>query len=116
VHRDVVAQCPTLRLVRAHADEFEADMVWLAVLDAIADCMREDGPLAQQNLGVSGDEAHRHVIREVLASRGVSPTRVVATPQIENGPEKGVTECQGSADCDKRIEITVLAAASAPGR
>ncbi|MCL2450835.1 MAG: hypothetical protein FWD17_17975, partial [Polyangiaceae bacterium] len=76
VHRDVVAQCPTLRLVRAHADEFDAEMIWLAVLEAIADCMREDGPLARQSLGVSGDEDHRHVVREVLASRGIAPTRV----------------------------------------
>jgi hypothetical protein len=108
VHRDVVAQCPTLRLVRAHADEFDSDMVWLAVLDAIGDCMREDGPLARQNLGVSGDEDHRHLVRQVLASRGVAPTRVVAT----HLSAAGAAECQGGSDCAKRVEITIGGAAS----
>jgi hypothetical protein len=109
VHRDVVAQCPTLRLVRAHADEFDADMIWLAVLEAVADCMKEDGPLARQSLGVSGDEEHRHVVREVLASRGIAPTRVVATPISA----AGVAECQGRpADCLQRVEITLSAAPS----
>jgi hypothetical protein len=78
-------------------------MVWLAVLEAIAECMREDGPLSQQSLGVSGDEVHRHVVREVLGSRGIAPTRVIATPVSA----EGAAECQGGADCVKRIEITI---------
>jgi hypothetical protein len=54
---------------------------------------------------VSGDEEHRHVVREVLGARGVAPTRVIATP-ISN---RGAAMCQGGADCNKRVEITVLA-------
>jgi hypothetical protein len=105
VHRDVVVQCPTLRLIRAHAAEFDAEMIWVAVLEAIADCMRDDGPLARQSLGVSGDEEHRHVVREVLAARGISPTRVIASPLSPTG----VAECQGGADCIQRVEITIAA-------
>ncbi len=103
VSRDVVAACPTLRLVRAHVDEFDPDMVWLAVLEAVADCMSEDGPMSQQSIGVSGDEEHRHVVREVLQSRGVDPSRVVAKPPSA----QGAAECQGGEDCNKRVEITI---------
>jgi hypothetical protein len=105
VSRDVVARCPTLRLVRQHVADFSPDMVWLAVLESIADCMSEGGPMATHNLGVSGDEDHRHVVREVLGARGVSPTRVVARPQSA----LGAAECQGGQACDKRVEITIVA-------
>jgi hypothetical protein len=104
VSRDVVARCPTLRLVKAHVAELDPDMVWLAVLEAIADCMSESGPMSAQSLGVSGDEEHRHVIREVLGSRGVAPTRVVAEPQSS----AGAAECQAGTDCHKRVEITII--------
>lgn len=104
VSKDVVARCPTLRLVRAHVNEFDPDMVWLAVLESIADCMSENGPLAQLNLGVSGDEEHRHVVREVLGSRGVAPTRVVA----KGASSQGAAECQGGQDCNRRVEITLV--------
>jgi hypothetical protein len=105
VSRDVVAACPTLRLVRQHMGELDQDMVWLAVLEAIADCMGENGPMAQQNIGVSGDEDHRHIVREVLGTHGVAPTRVVAKPQSA----QGAAECQGGAICGRRVEITILA-------
>jgi hypothetical protein len=104
VSRDVVARCPTLRLVRQHVAEFSPDMVWLAVLESIGDCMSEGGPMAAQNLGVSGDEEHRHVVREVLGARGVAPTRVVARP----ASSQGAAECQGGQACDNRVEITVV--------
>ena len=104
VSRDVVARCPTLQLVRAHVGEFDPDMVWLAVLESIADCMSESGPLSDQNLGVSGDEEHRHVVREVLGARGVAPTRVVAKPVST----QGAAECQGGQDCNRRVEITLV--------
>jgi hypothetical protein len=104
VSREVVAACPTLVLVREHSDRFDPDMLWLAVLEAIADCMSSNGPMAARNIGVSGDEEHRHVVREVLGSRGVAPTRVVATPL---SPAAGAAECQGGAACGKRVEITV---------
>ena len=104
VGREVIRQCPQLVLVRAHMGEIDPDMVWLAVLEAIADCMGQDGPLAGKNIGVSGDEEHRHVVREVLGARGVAPTRVIATP-ISG---RGATMCQGGVDCNKRVEITIL--------
>jgi len=104
VSRDVVSRCPTLRLVRAHADEFDPDMVWLAVLESIADCMSEGGPMSTQNIGVSGDEEHRHVVREVLGARGVAPTRIVARPTSA----AGAAECQGGAGCATRVEITII--------
>jgi hypothetical protein len=103
VSRDVVAQCPKLRLVRQHVAEFDPDMVWLAVLESLGECMGQGGPMAEQTIGVSGDEEHRHVVREVLGSRGVAPTRVIATPVSQ-----GAAECQGGADCSKRVEITIL--------
>ncbi len=99
--RDVVAQCPKLRAVRQHVAEFDPDMVWLAVLESLGECMGQGGPMAEQTIGVSGDEEHRHVVREVLGSRGVAPTRVIATPVA------GAAECQGGADCSKRVEITI---------
>ena len=102
VSRDVVAQCPKLRLVRQHVAEFDPDMVWLAVLESLGECMGQGGPMAEQTIGVSGDEEHRHVVREVLGSRGVAPTRVIATPVSQ-----GAAECQGGADCSKRVEITI---------
>jgi hypothetical protein len=105
VSRDVVGRCPTLRLVKAHVAELDPDMVWLAVLESIADCMSEGGPMASQMLGVSGDEEHRHVVREVLGTRGVAPTRIVAQPQSA----AGVAECQAGTDCHPRIEITIVA-------
>lgn len=105
VGREVIQQCPQLVLVRAHMGEIDPDMVWLAVLEAIADCMGQDGPLASKSLGVSGDEEHRHVVREVLGARGVAPTRVVATPVSR----RGAAMCQGGTDCNKRVEITILA-------
>jgi hypothetical protein len=105
VSRDVVASCPTLRLVRQHMSELDQDMVWLAVLEAIADCMGESGPMAQQNIGVSGDEDHRHIVREVLGTHGIAPTRVVAKPQSA----QGAAECQGGSLCAKRVEITIQA-------
>jgi hypothetical protein len=105
VSRDVVARCPTLQLVRQHVSEFDPDMVWLAVLESIADCMGGSGPLSGQNLGVSGDEEHRHVVREVLGSRGIAPTRVVA----KTVSTQGAAECQGGQDCYRRVEITLIA-------
>ncbi len=105
VSRDVVAQCPKLRLVRQHVAEFDPDMVWLAVLESLGECMGQGGPMAEQTIGVSGDEEHRHVVREVLGSRGVAPTRVIATPVAQ-----GAAECQGGADCSKRVEITIAPA------
>jgi hypothetical protein len=101
---DVVARCPTLRAVRDHVREFDADMVWLAVLVAIADCMREGGPMGERVIAVSGDEEHRQVVREVLAWRGVAPTRVVGRPL-----SPGAAECQGGMDCRKRVVITTAA-------
>jgi hypothetical protein len=90
--------------VRLHVDEFDPDTLWLAVLESIADCMSEGGPMADQSIGVSGDEEHRHVVREVLGSRGVAPTRVEAKrPSAE-----GATECQGGEPCNKRVEITII--------
>jgi hypothetical protein len=92
--------------VREHVNEFDPDMVWLAVLESIADCMGEGGAMSTQNIGVSGDEEHRHVVREVLGSRGVAPTRVVAKPPSA----AGAAECQGGATgCGKRVEITLIA-------
>jgi hypothetical protein len=104
VSRDVVARCPKLRLVRQHVAEFDPDMVWLAVLESLGECMAQGGPMAEQTIGVSGDEEHRHVVREVLGTRGVAPTRVIATPVA------GAAECQGGADCSKRVEITIAPA------
>lgn len=105
VGREVIQQCPQLVLVRAHMGEIDPDMVWLAVLEAVADCMGQDGPLSGKSIGVSGDEEHRHVVREVLGARGVAPTRVVATPISS----RGAAMCQGGVDCNKRVEITILA-------
>lgn len=104
VGREVIQQCPQLVLVRAHMGEIDPDMVWLAVLEAIADCMGQDGPLAGRSIGVSGDEEHRHVVREVLGARGVAPTRVIATTVSR----RGAAMCQGGVDCNKRVEITIL--------
>ncbi len=103
VSRDVVARCPKLRLVRQHVAELDPDMVWLAVLESLGECMGQGGAMSDQNIGVSGDEEHRHVVREVLGTRGVAPTRVIATPTSA----QGAAECQGGADCSKRVEITV---------
>jgi len=100
VDGDVVARCPQLRLVRRHVDQFDPDLVWLAVLESIAICMHEGGPMAADTLGVSGSEDHRHIVRQVLSSRGVSPTRVLSAP-----PSEGAAECQGSAGCANRVEI-----------
>jgi hypothetical protein len=102
VNREVVGRCPKLRLVRQHVAEFDPEMVWLAVLESLGECMGEGGPMADQTIGVSGDEEHRHVVREVLGSRGVAPTRVIAT-----APSQGAAECQGGADCSRRVEITI---------
>src|SRR5205085_11380391 len=77
VNREVVAQCPTLRLVREHIARFDPDVVWLAVLESIAECMAEGGPMAKQSILVSGDEEHRGVVRQVLGSRGTAATRVI---------------------------------------
>lgn len=104
VSRDVVARCPKLRLVRQHVAEFDPDMVWLAVLESLGECMAQGGPMAEQTIGVSGDEEHRHVVREVLGTRGVAPTRIIAMPVA------GAAECQGGADCSKRVEITIAPA------
>ncbi len=106
VGRDVVARCPKLGVVRQHVAELDPDMVWLAVLDSLGECMGANAPLAGQNIGVSGDEDHRHVVREVLGSRGIAPTRVIATPTSA----QGAAECQGGADCSKRVEITIAPA------
>jgi hypothetical protein len=106
VSRDIVARCPKLSAVRQHVTELDPDMVWLAVLDSLGECMGAGEPLAAQSLGVSGDEEHRHVVREVLGSRGVAPTRVIAMPTSA----QGAAECQGGADCSKRVEITVAPA------
>jgi hypothetical protein len=105
VGREVIQQCPQLVLVRSHMGDIDPDMVWLAVLEALADCMGQDGPLAAKNIGVSGDEEHRHVVREVLGARGVAPTRVIATPISS----RGAAMCQGGVDCNRRVEITILA-------
>jgi hypothetical protein len=102
VSREVVARCPTLRLVREHIGAFDPDMAWLAVLESIADCMSEGGAMAKQAVVVSGDEEHRDVVRQVLGSRGVAPTRVTARPV-----SPGAAECQGGIDCNKRVEISI---------
>jgi hypothetical protein len=104
VNRELVARCPVVQLVREHVDEFDPDMVWLAVLESIGECMSDDGPMASESIGVSGDEEHRRVVREVLSSRGIAPARVVA-----KATAAGATECQGGTNCNKRVEITVIA-------
>jgi hypothetical protein len=104
VSRNIVAACPTLRLVRTHMEELDPDMVWLAVLEAIGDCMGEGGPMEQKNIGVSGDEEHRHIVREVLSTHGIAPTRVVARPHSS----AGAAECQGDTSCGRRVEITII--------
>jgi hypothetical protein len=104
VSREIVAACPTLRLVRQHMGELDQDMIWLAVLESIGECMGEGGTMADQNIGVSGDEEHRHIVREVLETHGVAPTRVIAKPQSA----AGATECQGGG-CLKRVEISIHA-------
>jgi hypothetical protein len=86
-------------------DELDQDMVWLAVLESIANCMGEGGPMSQKSIGVSGDAEHRHIVREVLGAHGVAPTRVVAKPQSV----QGAAECQGGAPCRQRVEITLVA-------
>ncbi|HEY1693468.1 MAG TPA: hypothetical protein VGG39_14975 [Polyangiaceae bacterium] len=101
---DVVARCPLLGLVRSRVGDFDPDTVWLIALESIADCMSRRGPMAGDNLGVSGDEDHRHVVRRVLGARGVSPTRVVARA----ASRAGAAECQGGAPCNRRIEITLV--------
>lgn len=101
VDGDVVERCPKLRLVRQHVDQFDPEMVWLAVLASIADCMHEGGPMAADTLGVSGSEDHRHIVRQVLSSRGVSPTRVISAPATS----EGAAECQGANGCTGRVEI-----------
>ncbi len=103
--REIVSRCPTLRLVRKHIDEIDPDMVWLAVLESIGDCMSEGGPMSAQQLGVSGDEEHRRVVREVLGTRGVAGERVVARPTSQ----RGSAECQGGEACDNVVEITIIA-------
>jgi hypothetical protein len=105
VSRNIVAACPTLRLVRTHMEELDPDMVWLAVLEAIGDCMGEGGPMERENIGVSGDEEHRHIVREVLSTHGIAPTRVVAQPHST----AGAAECQGDTSCGRRVEITIIA-------
>ncbi|MGH7271130.1 MAG: hypothetical protein ACREJ3_11930 [Polyangiaceae bacterium] len=105
VSRDVVLSCPEMRLVRRHMAEIDPQMMWLAVLESLAECMKDGGPMAGQNIGVSGNEEHRHVVREVLGSRGIAPIRVVATPVSG----EGAAECQGGFDCGKRVEITLPA-------
>ncbi len=105
VSREVISACPKLRLVRQHVAELDPNMVWLAVLESLSDCMSESGPMAGQMVGVSGDEEHRHVVREVLGSRGVAPTRIVAAPVSQ----EGAAECQGGAVC-QRVEITIAPA------
>jgi hypothetical protein len=108
VSREVVARCPTLRLVRRHVAELDPDMVWLAVLESIAECMSDGGPMSGQSLGVSGDEEHRRVVREVLATRGVAATRVLARP----ASSPGAAECQGGEACGRLVEITIVAPAA----
>jgi hypothetical protein len=103
VSREVVARCPTLRLVRQHIGAFDPDMVWLAVLESVAECMGEGGAMAKQAIAVSGDEEHRDVVRQVLGSRGVAPTRVIAKPV-----SPGAAECQGGVNCSKRVEISIV--------
>jgi hypothetical protein len=83
--------------------ELEDDMVWLAVLESIAECMSDGGAMEHASIGVSGDEDHRHVIREVLGTHHVAPTRVVARPPSA----EGAAECQGGAACLRRVEITL---------
>jgi hypothetical protein len=85
--------------------ELDPDMVWLAVLESIADCMSEGGPLSGQSLGVSGDEEHRRVVRDVLGTRGVAATRVVARA----ASAQGAAECQGGEACGRLVEITIIA-------
>ena len=102
VSREIVQRCPVLRFVRSHANDLDPDTVWLAVLESVADCMSAGGPMAQDVIGVSGDEEHRHIVREVLSFKGVAGERVVARPVSA----EGAAECQGG-DCDKRVEITI---------
>jgi hypothetical protein len=82
VSREIVASCPTLQALRARADEFDPDLVWLLVLETVADCMT-NGSLESRALAISGDEEHRQIVRDVLGSRGVRPERVTATPEAQ---------------------------------
>jgi hypothetical protein len=103
VSREIVAHCPTLRAVREHIGAFDPDMAWLAVLESIADCMSEGGAMAQQAIAVSGDEEHRRVVRQVLGSHGVIPTRVIAKPI-----SPGAAECQRGVNCSNRVEMSIV--------
>jgi hypothetical protein len=69
---------------------------------AIADCMSDGGTMAERTIAVSGDEEHRHVVREVLGLRGIAPTRVIAPPSFA-----GAAECQGGMNCNKQVVITI---------
>jgi hypothetical protein len=90
--------------------ELDPDMVWLAVLEAIGECMSDGGPMARDSIGVSGDEDHRHIVREVLGTHDVAPTRVIAEPQSS----PGAAECQGGAMCARRVEITIESGRGSP--
>jgi hypothetical protein len=103
VDSDVVARCPALRFVRRHVEQFDPDLVWVAVLGSIAECMSAGGPMQGDTIEVSGTEAYRHVVRQVLRSRGISPVRVLSSPP----GAAGMAECQGSSPCAGRVEITV---------
>jgi hypothetical protein len=91
-------------------NELDQDMVWLAVLESIAECMSDGGPMARDTIGVSGDEDHRHIVREVLGTHNVAPTRVIAQPQSA----AGAAECQGGAACARRVEITIESSRESP--
>jgi hypothetical protein len=88
-------------MVSTHLTEIDPDVVWLRVLESIGDCMKEGGPMAKQSIGVTGNEEHRRIVREVLGAQGVASERVVARLA------PGSAECQGGVDCDRVVAITL---------
>jgi hypothetical protein len=104
VSREIVAGCPTLQALRARADEFDPDLVWLLVLESVAECMTNGG-LQTRAIAISGDDEHRQIVRDVLGSRGVDPQRVTATPEARRRADVcRVKHCPP----DARVEIRLV--------
>ena len=74
VSRELVQACPELQLVKAAQSEIEPDMVWLVVLDSLADCMNTT--LRTRKVTVTGGQEQREIVKHVLQAKGVDLTRV----------------------------------------
>jgi hypothetical protein len=105
VANEVVAACPNLEREAEAARRVDPEIVWVAILSGISDCMNS-GSLKDRHLLVAGDAEHRDIVRLVMAAKGAPMDRVVTRDRSGTAPCHA--KAPGDCPADPRVDIVLL--------